>query len=107
MKTKILSIATILFISVLLTSCDDSVPEPETGQVVFYHASFSVNTGTANIDGQSKTFTYHTSASGCGVPEDATFTLPVGTYSYSLSTIASSTSGQVTITNNGCAEVGW
>ena len=77
------------------------------GQVVFFFASYTPNTGTVIIDGLTGTFTYHSSASYCGAAGDATFTLPVGNYNYSLSTWASSTSGSVTVTKNGCAQVGW
>ncbi len=76
-----------------------------TGQAMFWYNS-NGSMATVYINGQTGyvTLYYTPSAPGCGASGCATFTLPVGTYTYTAYSSWSSWSGSITVTKGGCAK---
>ena len=74
-----------------------------TGRVVFWYNS-SGSQATVLINGQQGAITqyYASSTPTCGSAGCATFTLPVGSYSFTASSSFSNWSGTVTVSANGC-----
>lgn len=76
--------------------------------VVFYRATdCGAGTTTISINGQSAALSavISGSAPNCGDPNAASFQLPAGTYSFTVSDNVSTRIGSVTVTANTCTEV--
>lgn len=85
---------------------DDNGTCQYTGRVVFWYNSIGSD-ATVNCGGQTGYITdyYSSYDPSCGSSGCATFTLPVGNYSFTASSTWSNWSGNVTVTKSGCSKM--